>query len=155
MAPHAGPRTRTSLRLVCPEEVVLRRSAAGSRPRGRYDDLADRRLAAILAAEDTAQEHGLSPHTRTTCYVHRCWVHQCVSDPLHVIVVTGHRWCRRCECPVDVDVDESAPGSIRLSCDRCGEPDSAANREVLSSCRTSLAAMRGGDAPTLYSVPGP
>jgi len=153
MVPHAGPRSRTRLRLIPTEETSPARSATGSRPRGRYDDLTDRRLAAILAAEDTAQEHGLSPHARTACYVHRCWVHQCVSDPVHVIVATGHRWCRRCERRVDVDVDES--GSVELYCEGCGEPDSAANREVLSACRTSLAAMRGGDAPTLYSVPGP
>lgn len=151
MASHAGPRTRPHLRIVSPEEVAPVRMVTGIQPPGRYDDLADRRLAAILAAEDTAQEHGLSPHLRSTCYVHRCWIHQCVSDPAHVIVVTGHRWCRRCECPVDVDIDES--GSAELYCEHCGEPDSAANREVLSACRTSLAAMRGGDAPTLYSLP--
>ncbi len=153
MAPYPGPRTR--LRLVSPERAAPVRLVTGSRPRGRYDDLADRRLAAVLAAEDTAQEHGLSPHTRTTCYVHRCWIHQCVSDPLHVIVVTGHRWCRHCDRPVDVDVDESPDGSVELYCGQCGEPDSAANREVLYACRTSLAAMRGGDTPTLYSVPNP
>ncbi|HEY3471345.1 MAG TPA: hypothetical protein VGL47_39850 [Amycolatopsis sp.] len=145
-------RSRPLLRAVSPEDVPEPRPAP-SRGRDRYADLDDRRLAAILAAEDTAVEHGLSPHTRSTCYVHRCWVHQCVGDPLHVIVVTGHRWCRRCELPVQVAVDETPPGAVHLFCPRCGQASSAANREVRQACRTSLAAMHGGDAPTLYRLP--
>ncbi|WP_410660418.1 hypothetical protein [Amycolatopsis sp. lyj-112] len=122
--------------------------------RDRYLEIADRRLAAILAAEDVAEQHGMSAHTRTTCYVHRCWMHQCISDPLHVLVVTGHRWCRRCDRTVDVEVDETSPGSVELYCDGCGvPPDTVANREVLFACRTSLVAMLGGEASTLYVVP--
>jgi len=140
-----SPRSRAHLRLVSPAD-------AGTAP--RYGGDADRRLVAILAAEDVAEEHGLSAHIRTTCYVHRCWVHQCISDPLHVLVVTGHRWCRRCDRTVEVEVDETAPGSVELRCDGCGvPPDTVANREVLQSCRTSLSAMHGGEASTLYVVP--
>lgn len=145
-------RSRPLLRVVSPEDVPEPRPAAlGSGD--RYADLPDRRLAAILAAEDTAEEHGLSPHARSTCYVHRCWVHQCVGEPLHVLIATGHRWCRRCECPVDVAVDETPPGAVHLFCPRCGQAGSAANRAVGQACRTSLSAMHGGDAPTLYRIP--
>ncbi|WP_284748700.1 hypothetical protein [Amycolatopsis sp. RTGN1] len=146
-------RSRPLLRVVdSPADVPEPRPATlGSRD--RYADLDDRRLAAILAAEDTAEEHGLNPHTRSTCYVHRCWAHQCVGSPLHVLVVTGHRWCRRCECPVDVAVDETPPGAVHLYCPRCGQAGSAANREVRQACRTSLSAMHGGDTPTLYGLP--
>jgi len=147
-------RPRPLLRVVTPSDVPEARPApAPGRGRDRYADLPDRRLAAILAAEDTAEEHGLSPHTRSTCYVHRCWTHQCVGDPLHVLIATGHRWCRRCECPVDVAVDETPPGAVHLFCPRCGQAGSAANRDVRQACRTSLAAMHGGDAPTLYGIP--
>jgi hypothetical protein len=76
-----------------------------------------------------------------------------VGHSLHVLVVTGHRWCRRCECPVDVAVDETPPGAVHLYCPRCGQADSAANREVRQACRTSLSAMHGGDTPTLYRLP--
>jgi hypothetical protein len=147
-------RPRPLLRVVTPSDTPETRSAPSPvRGRDRYADLSDRRLAAILAAEDTAEEHGLSPHTRSTCYVHRRWAHQCVGDPLHILIATGHRWCRRCECPVDVAVDETPPGAVHLFCPRCGQAGSAANRDVRQACRTSLAAMHGGNAPTLYGIP--
>ena len=83
---------------------------------------------------------GLDPHARVTCGLHRCWLHQCVAGPDHVIPVTGHRWCRPCRRPLDVFVDET---TARLFCPRCGTgtPDSAANRQVVRACRTSIAAM--------------
>jgi len=107
----------------------------------RYADLADARLAATLSAEDEAEEQdGLNPHERTTCHVHRRWLHDCVSSPLHVIVVTGHRWCRRCECAVNVAVDQLT-GDITLTCPKCHEmPPGAANRQLVRCCRASLAA---------------
>ncbi|MFE6612475.1 hypothetical protein [Amycolatopsis sp. NPDC057786] len=143
------PPSRAHLRLLAAAD-----SAPPARRRDRYGEIPDRRLAAILAAEDVAEEHGLSAHVRTTCYVHRGWVHQCISDPMHVLVVTGHRWCRRCDRTVEVRVDETFPGSVELFCDGCGvPPDTVANREVLLACRTSLSAMHGGEASTLYVVP--
>jgi hypothetical protein len=110
----------------------------------RYADLTDERLAAALCAEDDAEEHGLNPLERTTCHVHRRWLHDCVSSPLHVIVVTGHRWCRQCDCAVDVAVDELA-GDVSLRCPRCRRmPASTANRQVVRACRASLAAAAEG-----------
>lgn len=106
----------------------------------RYADLADHRLATALSTEDIAEERGLDPFERTTCYAHRRWLHQCVSSPLHVIRVSGHRWCRRCECAVDVAVDQLA-GDLVLTCPRCGQmPPGPANRQVVRACRASLAA---------------
>lgn len=138
----------THLRLVPPERRTCPRTP------DRSGEVEDPRLAAILAAEDIAEEHGMSPHVRSTCYVHQCWIHECISDPLHVLIVTGHRWCRLCDHVVEVEIDEAYPDSVELRCDGCGvPPDSIANREVLFACRTSLAAMRGGDAATLYAVP--
>ena len=115
-------RRRTHLRLVTSQEA------------------GDTTLTAVLSAEDLAEELGLDPHARVTCGLHRCWLHQCVAGPDHVIPVTGHRWCRPCRRPLDVVVDET---TARLFCPRCGTgtPDSAANRQVVRACRTSIAAM--------------
>jgi len=112
-----------------------------------YADLADRRLAAVLAAEDLAEETaGLSPHERISCHVHRRWIYQCVSSPQHAIPVTGHRWCRRCELPLNIAVDEFG-GSVRLSCPRCHDfPNGVANRQLVRACRASLATARQADA---------
>ncbi len=114
----------------------------------RYADLADRRLAAALSTEDAAEDAGdLDPLERTTCYTHRRWLHHCVSSPLHVIVVTGHRWCRRCSCAVNVAIDELT-GDVALTCPRCHEPPAgAANRQLVRCCRASLAAAQ--DTPDL------
>ncbi|HUQ59185.1 hypothetical protein [Lentzea sp.] len=100
----------------------------------------DPTLTAVLDAEDLAEELGLDPHARVTCGLHRRWLHQCVSSPDHVIPVTGHRWCRPCGSPLEVVVDDT---TARLSCPSCGTrtPDTAANRQVVRACRTSLAAM--------------
>lgn len=106
----------------------------------RYIGLTDHALAAALSTEDESEERGLDPFERTTCYAHRRWLHQCVSSPIHVVRVSGHRWCRRCECAVTVAVDELA-GDLTLTCPRCGEmPPGSANRQVLRACRASLAA---------------
>lgn len=112
----------------------------GTAVRDRYADLADVRLASALSTEDRAEDEGLDPFERTTCYTHRRWLHHCVSSPLHVVRVSGHRWCRRCECEAAVIVDELV-GDLTLICPRCGEmPAGAANRQVVRSCRASLAA---------------
>jgi hypothetical protein len=108
--------------------------------RDRYADLADLRLAAALSTEDKLEDDGLDPFERTTCYAHRRWLHQCVSSPLHVVRVSGHRWCRRCDRAVAVVIDELV-GDLTLTCPRCGEmPPGAANRQVVRACRASLAA---------------
>jgi hypothetical protein len=115
-------------------------AAPGTVVSDRYADLTDPRLATALSTEDIAEDDGLDPFERTTCYAHRRWLHQCVSSPLHVVRVSGHRWCRRCECAVDVAVDELV-GDLRLTCPRCrATPAGAANRQVVRSCRASLAA---------------
>jgi hypothetical protein len=109
----------------------------------RYADLTDRRLATKLSTEDAWEADGrLDPLERTTCYAHRRWLYQCVSSPLHVIVVTGHRWCRSCSCAVDVAVDELT-GDVALRCPRCRQmPPTAASRQLIRCCRASLAAAR-------------
>jgi len=118
----------------------------------RYADLADRRLAAALSTEDVAEERGMDPLERATCWTHRRWLHHCVSSPLHVIIVTGHRWCRRCMCAVNVAVDQLT-GDVALSCPKCHEaPANAANRQLVRCCRASLAAAHD-DPPTVASLP--
>lgn len=99
----------------------------------------DPTLTAVLGAEDLAEELGLDPHTRVTCGLHRGWLHQCVTSPDHVIPVTGHRWCRPCASPLEVRLDGT---TARLHCPGCGTgtPDTAANRQIVRACRTSLAA---------------
>lgn len=107
----------------------------------RYADLHDRRLADTLILEDAAEEREeLSALDRISCHVHRRWAHECISSPAHVIIVTGHRWCRRCEAEASVAVDEVS-GSVNVTCTRCGRsPDTAATRQILRTCRASLAA---------------
>ncbi|KAA9150412.1 hypothetical protein FPZ12_041205 [Amycolatopsis acidicola] len=116
--------------------MISRDSAA------RYADLADRTLAAALSEEDRAEARGLDPFERRTCHTHRRWLHHCIASPVHVVVVTGHRWCRDCACPAAVVVDELA-GDVRMYCPSCGRmPDGPANRQVLRACRASLASAR-------------
>lgn len=105
------------------------------------DEVVDSTVVAVLAAEDLAEELGLDPHARVTCPLHRCWMHQCVSAPDHVIAVTGHRWCRSCARPLEVVVDDA---SVDLYCPSCGSAaDTVANRQLVRACRTSIAAMHG------------
>lgn len=117
--------------------------------------VAGTRLARTLVNEDAAEElGGLSPHARTTCPVHRRWVHECVASPAHAIRVTGHRWCRQCDTPVIAVLDELA-GTLTLTCPGCHRfPDSAANRQLIRSCRASIDADRQDRIPTA-SIPRP
>ena len=109
----------------------------------RYAALRDRGLAATLFAEDLAELDDLDPLERLTCRTHRRWVHECVSSASHVFVVTGHRWCRRCECAANVAVDQLT-WTVTVTCPRCGQtPESRATRQIVRTCRASLAASRG------------
>ncbi|SDI14653.1 hypothetical protein SAMN05192558_101434 [Actinokineospora alba] len=114
----------------------------------RYADLRDRRLAVALSTEDDTEADGLNPLDRMTCWTHRRWLHDCVSSPLHVIPVTGHRWCRDCSRPVDIAID-ALTGDVRLRCPKCARtPDTAATRQLVRACRASLAAAADtGDDP--------
>lgn len=105
----------------------------------KYADLVNHKLAAVLTSEDQQEEvHDLSPHDRLTCRTHRRWVHECLSSPLHVIIVTGHRWCRDCQTAAEVAVDELT-ASMAMRCPRCGRmPDGWANRRTAAACRTSI-----------------
>lgn len=122
--------------------LLRRRNPAPITIDPRYSQVRDQRLAAHLMAEDAAEENGLDPLERLTCRTHRRWVHQCISSPVHVFVVTGHRWCRRCECAADVAVDELT-WSVRITCPNCGNIlDGAATRQIARTCRASMAAAR-------------
>jgi hypothetical protein len=102
-----------------------------------------RSLVSMLAAEDDAEDYaGLSPHERLTCRLHRRWAHQCIASPVHVIPVTGHRWCRRCRTSTSVAVDELST-TVTLTCVRCGEaPVSLATLQIIRTCRASMVAAR-------------
>jgi hypothetical protein len=109
----------------------------------RYAALRDRRLADTLTTEDIDELDGLDPLERLTCRTHRRWVHECISSASHVFVVTGHRWCRRCECAANVAVDQLT-WTVTVTCPRCGQaPECAATRQIVRTCRASLAAARG------------
>jgi hypothetical protein len=109
---------------------------------GRYADLSDRRLAITLSVEDDAVESGLDPFERTTCRIHRRWLHHCISSPVHVVQITGHRWCTDCEAPASVAVDELM-GDVRLICTRRGNtPAGRASRQIVRVCMASLAAAQ-------------
>ncbi|MEV6715924.1 hypothetical protein AB0M48_28225 [Lentzea sp. NPDC051208] len=99
-------------------------------------------LIATLVEEDRAEDDGvLAPDDRLTCHVHGRWIHQCVSSPVHVNPVTRHRWCRGCDSPLGVVVDELA-GAVAMRCPRCGCGDSAATARLIAACRASIEAHR-------------
>lgn len=110
----------------------------------RYADLRDRRLAAKLAEEDLAERTWLHPLERITCHLHRRWLHHCVHSQVHVIMVTGHRWCRPCQSVASVGVDELT-GDVVVRCLRCDRPpDNTATKQIIRTCRASLAAAQDG-----------
>lgn len=107
-----------------------------------YPDVADRRLADVLVAEDAAQRAGLSPFERITCRVHRRWVHECIASPLHVVAVSGHRWCEECALPAVVSVDQLL-GDVEVRCPQCRcVPASVATEQIVRTCQASLRAAR-------------
>lgn len=109
----------------------------------RYAGIRDRHLADTLAAEDLAELDDLDPLERLTCRTHRRWVHECISAANHVFVVTGHRWCRDCQCAANVAVDQLT-WTVTVTCPRClRTPESRATRQIIRTCRASLAASRG------------
>jgi hypothetical protein len=100
-------------------------------------------LSRTLRSEDLAEDAGrLSPDDRLTCHVHRRWIHQCVSSPVHAHPVTRHRWCRDCEKALTVAVDEFA-GTVRMTCPGCGAGGSSATTRLLAACRASLGVTTG------------
>ncbi|WP_112274103.1 hypothetical protein [Lentzea terrae] len=109
----------------------------------RYADVRDRRLAAMLAEEDAAEELGLNPLERVSCRLHRRWLHHCVHSADHVIKVTGHRWCRDCSSTASVGVNELT-GDVLVCCEKCHQiPRGAATQQIVRACRASLAAAQG------------
>jgi hypothetical protein len=100
-------------------------------------------LSRRLRAEDLEEDAGrLSPDDRLTCPVHRRWIHQCVSSPVHVQPVTRHRWCRGCERALTVAIDELG-GTVRMTCPGCGAGGSGATTRLLAACRASLGVVTG------------
>jgi len=114
----------------------------------------DRSLTATLADEDTMEERAeLSPHERLTCRLHRRWAYQCIASPVHVIPVTGHRWCRTCETSMCVEVDELR-GTVALTCPRCGNaPATRATRQIIRTCQASIAAASSEAVLMVASIP--
>ncbi|QSE81124.1 hypothetical protein [Rhodococcus koreensis] len=102
-------------------------------PRLRHATLNDQ-----LAREDAAEDaQRLSPDDRTTCPLHRRWIHQCVASPVHVNAITRHRWCRRCAVPLTVTVDE-VTRTVTMVCPACGDGGSPATARLVVACRASL-----------------
>jgi hypothetical protein len=103
-------------------------------------------LRARLVLEDRVEDTGeLGADDRLTCHVHGRWIHQCVSSPIHVNQVTRHRWCRDCEMPVPVVIDELA-GIVSMRCSRCGDGVSGPTARLVVACRASLRASHRGSA---------
>jgi hypothetical protein len=112
--------------------------------RSRYRDVTDHRLATTLHAEDLAEDAGLGPFERSSCRIHRRCLHQCVHSPVHVVMVSGYRWCRSCETQATVAVDELT-GDVRVTCQQCGlTPHGRASRQIVRTCTASLAAAQDG-----------
>ncbi|MEU3645268.1 hypothetical protein AB0E59_17940 [Lentzea sp. NPDC034063] len=108
-----------------------------------YADVKDRRLAVMLAEEDAAEELGLNPLERVSCRLHRRWLHHCAHSADHVIKVTGHRSCRDCSSTASVGVDELT-GDVLVLCESCHRtPCTSATKQIIRSCRASLASARG------------
>ncbi|WP_434445787.1 hypothetical protein [Lentzea sp. E54] len=99
-------------------------------------------LIATLAEEDHAEDDGvLAPDDRLTCHVHGGWIHRCVSSPVHANPVTRHRWCRGCDTPLGVVVDELT-ADVSMHCPRCGRGGSTATARLIAACRASIEAHR-------------
>jgi hypothetical protein len=100
-----------------------------------------------LAAEDHAEDTGwLDPLDRLTCRVHRRWIHECAHSDLHVIEVTGHRYCRPCRCALEIAVDE-VTRTVALHCPRCDRgATTRADRQLVAACESSLTASRARSA---------
>ena len=64
--------------------------------------------------EEQSEEDGLE---RTTCRTHRSWLHDCVASPLHVVIITGTRWCRACECALNVAIDQLVRAGLAAASD--------------------------------------
>ena len=98
-------------------------------------------LADALAAEDHAEDTGwLDPLDRLTCRVHRRWIHECAHSDLHVIEITGHRWCRPCRRALEIAVDEVSR-TVELHCPRCARgATTRADRQLVAACEASLTA---------------
>ena len=106
-------------------------------------------LADALAAEDHAEDTGwLDPLDRLTCRVHRRWIHECGHSDLHVIQVTGHRWCRPCRRALEIAVDE-VTRTVALHCPRCGRGATThADHQLVAACEASLTAAHATHYPT-------
>jgi hypothetical protein len=116
----------------------------------RYADLADQKLATTLAVEDSAEKKGLSPFERITCRVHCRWVHECVVSPVHVVAVSGHRWCEDCAVPATVAVDQLLC-TVEVRCPRCRcVPACPATEQIVRTC---LASLRAARQPITWPVP--
>jgi hypothetical protein len=94
-----------------------------------------------LAVEDDAEDTGwLDPLDRLTCRAHRRWTHECSHSDVHVILVTGHRWCRPCRHALEIAVDELTR-TVTVHCPRCDRgPTTRADHQLVAACEASLIA---------------
>jgi hypothetical protein len=100
----------------------------------------DTNLARRLAVKDSAELAGRLPaDSRLTCSVHRRWIHHCVSSPVHVNQVTGHRWCRDCAAELTVAVDELCR-TVTMACPSCGNGGGPSSDRLVNACLGSLVA---------------
>lgn len=111
-------------------------------------------LDAALAAEDHAEDTGwLDPLDRLTCRVHRRWIHECGHSDLHVIPVTGHRWCRPCRRALEIAVDE-VTRTVTLHCPRCERgATTRADHQLVAACEASLTAARSAHGGASTTAP--
>jgi hypothetical protein len=111
-------------------------------------------LTAALAAEDHAEDTGwLDALDRLTCRVHRRWIHECAHSDLHVIEVTGHRWCRPCRRALEIAVDE-VTRTVALHCPRCHRGTTTrADRQLVAACESSLTASRARPTVPAQATP--
>lgn len=110
-------------------------------------------LADALDAEDRAEDTGwLDPLDRLTCRVHRRWIHECSHSDLHVIEITGHRWCRPCHRAMEIAVDEVGR-TVTLHCPRCHRgATTRADRQLVAACEASLTAARAPRMPAAIAA---
>ncbi|MET0235823.1 MAG: hypothetical protein ABW224_14355 [Kibdelosporangium sp.] len=105
-------------------------------------------LSDALVAEDHAEDTGrLDPLDRLTCRVHRRWIHECCHSDMHVIQVTGNRWCRPCRRALEIAVDE-LNRTVTVHCPRCDRgPSTRADQQLIAACEASLTAARSPRPP--------
>ncbi|MER7213247.1 hypothetical protein ABT340_39805 [Streptosporangium sp. NPDC000239] len=52
----------------------------------------DEKLTAAIVADNAAEDAGMHPDLRATCWTHRAWAVDCATDPIHANPSVTHHY---------------------------------------------------------------